>query len=66
MIEDFNVKNHDYIAPVTESYENRVRRLKIRMILKRNVILVAAVAAMVYIVKKATEDFESIEEILEK
>ncbi len=58
MNEDFNVKNHDYITTVTESYEHRVRRLKIRMILKRNVILVAAVAAMVYIVKKATEDFE--------
>lgn len=64
--EEFNDKFYDATKNATETPENRVRRLKIRKILVRNAILVATVAALVFIVKKATEDLESIEEILEK
>ncbi len=66
MTEKFNDKFYDTTANAAETLENRVRRLKIRKLIKRNAAIVATVAAVVYIVKKSTEDFESIEEILEK
>ncbi len=66
MTEKFNDKFYDTTTNAAETLENRVRRLKIRKLIKRNAAIVATVAAVVYIVKKSTEDFESIEEILEK
>ncbi len=61
MNEDFNDKFYDTAANAAESYEHCVRRLKIRYLIERNVIFMAGAAAVVYIVKKVTEDFESIE-----
>ncbi len=66
MNKDLNDKFHDSAANVAESYEHRVRRLKIRQLIERDVILVAAAAAMVYIVKKGQRNFKSLEETLEK